>query len=123
MILSRYDSASPNRGNRHPINLEEHRKQVGSIPFGKRLPSALTARTKCFAESQRDSVSKPKVARNELPWVQWFKTSQPQRGCGQSNSTLPVLAMKLEEYRNLVESIPFGKRLPSALTARDQMLR
>ena len=33
-------------------------------------------------ESQRDSVSKPRVARDELPWVTVPSSIQPQRGCG-----------------------------------------
>src|SRR3989454_369532 len=33
-------------------------------------------------ESRRDSATKPRVARNELPWVSCLGTSQPQRGCG-----------------------------------------
>ena len=33
------------------------------------------------AESQRDSVVKPRVARNELPWVCPARAFQPQRGC------------------------------------------
>src|SRR6185295_2468290 len=32
-------------------------------------------------ESQRDSVIKPRVARNELPWEERKNNSQPQRGC------------------------------------------
>src|SRR5258705_3419216 len=35
-----------------------------------------------LVESQRDSAMKPRVARNELPWVQFNNDSQPQRGCG-----------------------------------------
>src|SRR5438093_542019 len=35
-----------------------------------------------IGESQRDSVSKPRVARNELPWEQRAREIQPQRGCG-----------------------------------------
>ena len=34
-----------------------------------------------FFESQRDSAAKPRVARNELPWVKGAQTRQPQRGC------------------------------------------
>src|SRR6266446_10204527 len=32
-------------------------------------------------ESRRDSATKPRVARNELPWVHRVRTSQPHRGC------------------------------------------
>src|SRR5437879_1706195 len=32
-------------------------------------------------QSQRDCVLQPRVARNELPWVPFRKTHQPQRGC------------------------------------------
>ena len=35
----------------------------------------------CYRESQRDSVSKPGVARHELSWVIGKKPAQPQRGC------------------------------------------
>jgi hypothetical protein len=35
----------------------------------------------CGLESQRDSGSKPKVARERLPWVVLLKHQQPQRGC------------------------------------------
>src|SRR5258707_12239031 len=35
-----------------------------------------------FNESQRDSATKPRVARNELPWVTAINNTQPQRGCG-----------------------------------------
>ena len=33
-------------------------------------------------QSQRDCVTQPRVARNELPWVKVTDNSQPQRGCG-----------------------------------------
>ena len=38
---------------------------------------ALTPLRNCGDESQRDSDSKPKVARNELPWGMWRKTNNP----------------------------------------------
>ena len=34
-----------------------------------------------IGESHRDSASKPKVARNELPWVTSVRSSQLQRSC------------------------------------------
>src|SRR6185436_16502226 len=34
------------------------------------------------AESQRDSATKPRVARNELPWVAWPMFHNPNGGCG-----------------------------------------
>jgi hypothetical protein len=34
------------------------------------------------SESQRDSVSKPRVASSELPWEKGAHSVQPQRGCG-----------------------------------------
>src|SRR5882724_1046546 len=40
-------------------------------------------------ESQRDSATKPRVARDELPWVKVAGASQPQRGCGRV--ALPLL--------------------------------
>ena len=45
----------------------------------------VAGRVQCVVqESQRDSVSKPRVARNEPPWVIVPNHSQPQRGCGHS---------------------------------------
>jgi hypothetical protein len=32
-------------------------------------------------QSQRDCIHQPRVARNELPWVDCKRHSQPQRGC------------------------------------------
>src|SRR5436189_3778898 len=34
----------------------------------------------CWKESQRDSATKPRVARDELPWVKVAGVSQPQTG-------------------------------------------
>jgi len=34
------------------------------------------------AQSQRDCVIQPRVARNELPWAGPTDFHQPQRGCG-----------------------------------------
>src|ERR1035437_9310711 len=33
------------------------------------------------AQSQRDCIHQPRVARNELPWVNRKRNFQPQRGC------------------------------------------
>src|SRR6266704_5874987 len=41
-------------------------------------------------ESQRDSATKPRVARDELPWVKVAGVSQPQRGCGLVALPLPL---------------------------------
>src|SRR5258708_6981173 len=38
-------------------------------------------RSRFEAQSQRDCASKPRVARNELPWVNVHPSCQPQRGC------------------------------------------
>ena len=35
-----------------------------------------------YLQSQRDCVTQPRVARNELLWVKVTDNSQPQRGCG-----------------------------------------
>src|SRR5204862_2153217 len=35
-----------------------------------------------YLQCQRDCVTQPRVARNELPWVKVTDNSQPQRGCG-----------------------------------------
>src|SRR5439155_1359746 len=39
----------------------------------------------CYRESQRDSVSKPRVARHELSWVIGKKPAQPQREMGRAS--------------------------------------
>ena len=36
-------------------------------------------------QSQRDCVTQPRVASNELPWVRSTNALQPQRGCGRIN--------------------------------------
>ena len=51
-------------------------------------------------QSQRDCASKPRVARNELPWVNVQRRTQPQRGCGTAPSqplgwTTLSLALKI----------------------------
>src|SRR5262245_3409773 len=40
-------------------------------------------------QSQRDCVLKPRVARNELPWVDRVGDSQPQGGCGPPRYAAP----------------------------------
>ena len=39
------------------------------------------------SQSRRDCVLQPRVARNELPWVDGVGSEQPQRGCGQGVAT------------------------------------
>src|SRR5258707_12734911 len=46
----------------------------------RRLSTA--GQTKQTKESQRDSATKPRVARDELPWVKVAVVSQPQRPTG-----------------------------------------
>jgi len=48
--------------------------------------NVMLEKLKLKSEFQRDSASKPKVARNELPWVTVAHEPQPQRGCGLSGS-------------------------------------
>jgi len=43
------------------------------------VTSAMNSRS--IGESQRDSVSKPRVARNELPWAGVSKFINPESGC------------------------------------------
>ena len=49
---------------------------------------------KSTKKSQRDFAPKPRVARNELPWVNGSRTPQPQRGCDlTSKETCPPIAV------------------------------
>src|SRR6185436_18022296 len=40
-----------------------------------------------ISQSQGDCVLQPRVARNELPWVDGGEWPQPQRGCGEYVTT------------------------------------
>src|SRR6266516_5454550 len=57
----------------------------------------------CEKESQRDSASKPRVARNELPWVPSARAHQLQRSCAmQPNNAMPQGSGRGEQRRNPV---------------------
>src|SRR5438309_282975 len=64
-------------------------------------------RLRTVRESQRDSVPKPRVARNELPGSSSVKPPQPQRGCGQS---VPDRGHDLG--RNAVGVVSISERAP-----------
>src|SRR5205814_6971332 len=51
------------------IAVEERKRRQAAPPYP-------------YLQSQRDCVTQPRVARNELPWVKVTDNSQPQRGCG-----------------------------------------
>ena len=53
----------------------------GLTPEEIQLVEEATKNESAFSESQRDSVPKPRVARDEPPWVTVVRRSQPQRGC------------------------------------------
>jgi len=68
-------------------SLRPHPRRDRSDVANRPAPHAdPTARLICQVESQRDSVSKPRVARHELPWVAGGIGLQPQRGCGVGQS-------------------------------------
>jgi hypothetical protein len=51
--------------------------------------NASTVRTfsrRSAGQSQRDCIAQPRVARNELPWVNKQTVHQPQRGCSVRHS-------------------------------------
>lgn len=66
-------------------------------------------------ESQRDSVPKPRVARDELPWVNRDKSNQPQRGCGTVGRRKAATSLGLEKLRTTL-TLKFG---PAVLSRRD----
>ena len=70
-------------------------------------------RLRTVRESQRDSAPKPRVARNELPWVIVRQTAQPQRGCGQS---VPDRGHDLG--RNAVGVVSISERAPKVGVGR-----
>jgi hypothetical protein len=61
--------------------LAEQARSARECESGRGLPHSKTLVR--FAESQRDSVLQPRVARDELPWVKVEEDNQPQRGCSQ----------------------------------------
>ena len=75
-ILAVCSDSSSARPSRSPNSRHASRTRNSTALFRRHL--------RTVRESQRDSVPKPRVARNELPWVIFRQTSQPQRGCGQS---------------------------------------
>src|SRR5438876_5438212 len=69
-----------------------------------------------LGESQRDSVSKPRVARNELPWEQRASEIQPHRGCGFWRTAAGFSTCKQGSVPHnhifLVTLFPFSWRFP-----------
>src|SRR6185369_15783142 len=51
-----------------------------------------------LAESQRDSAMKPRVARDELPRVQFNHDSQPQQGCGGVGFSMAPVAQPFQGW-------------------------
>ena len=49
----------------------------------------------CFAESRRDSVLQPRVARHELPWETEAERCEPQRGCVRNDRRLDATPVGL----------------------------
>jgi hypothetical protein len=59
-----------------PKNIESL-TSLPPLPEGLPLPTSSSA----ASQSQRDCVLQPRVASSELPWVNWARWRQPQRGC------------------------------------------
>ena len=57
-------------------------------------------------QSQRDCVSQPRVARNELPWVRPEKDPQPQRGCGHTHCSHRIMP---QPFQGWIHCPPFPR--------------
>ena len=68
-------------------------RRLGNLryKFASRVPAPYTN-----LQSQRDCVSQPRVARNELPWVHSDKDAQPQRGCGHTRGSCCMVPQPLQ---------------------------
>src|SRR5258708_26594946 len=62
------------------IRRREH-AMAGQAPAYFSSPLITPVSGEKLHESRRDSATKPRVARNELPWVHRGTTGQRQRGC------------------------------------------
>src|SRR5438046_10021937 len=70
-----------------------------------------------LAKSQRDSDSKPKVARHELPWKTWTKTNNPHRvAAGRCKRDATPLGLKI--LRRLTQ----GRRVAPTLGWRTESI-
>src|SRR5882672_779648 len=68
-------------------------------------------RSRLEAQSQRDCASKPRVARNELPWEGKWKTVQPQRPkglrpprWGRNHNKMRVKRRRLLDFKRILRS-------------------
>src|SRR2546430_511736 len=75
---------------------------LAPIRSSPRMTAAENRQEAAFPQSQRDCVTKPRVARNELPWVNRLCRLQPQWGC--------VTLLSLS--RNPVGVVPIRAGLP-----------
>ena len=74
-------------------------------------------------ESQRDSVSKPRVASRELPWVNIVRRPLPQRGCDhraspEAATPLGLTANEPSSQGSLADSATLGWRIQSLWDCR-----
>src|SRR5712664_1272241 len=78
---------------------------------------------KGIPESQRDSATKPRVARDELPWVKVAGVSQPQRGCGLVTLPLPWAATLFRVVTDCTPDLQARLFLASTGLAIDEPLK
>src|SRR5439155_18876075 len=69
------------------------------------------------AESQRDSATKPRVARNELPWDNDVGDSNPERVAADEAGVHPALGITDTPARRTVAQI--GESMPLGIATRD----
>src|ERR1035441_8916376 len=70
------------------------RRRILPLPKGLPLPTSPPA----VSQSQRDCVLQPRVASSELPWVNWTRRRQPQRGCGLQSSLEAATPLGLDAF-------------------------
>jgi len=144
--LASWSAAFPCRFFHHPKTLDSSITHYPSLRPRNRnrkmeRGSITTTRTKSAPQSQRDCATKPRVARNELPWVNAQRSHQPQRGCGTARRQRlnprwgcrhstgytdhvraePVMwtAPGVSEYRGFPIRLPGEPRWPCRLEAGD----
>ena len=72
---------------------------AGRCKSGRGLCSMhASSRVQGNGESQRDSGTKPRVARNELPWVRPAMNRQPQRGCGHARCSHRIMPQPFQGW-------------------------
>ena len=71
---------------------------IGGWAFPRPKGFPLPTSPPVVSQSQRDSVSKPRIGSSELPWVNWTRRRQPQRGCGLQSSLEAATPLGLDAF-------------------------